>query len=90
MTESIYYGVPMLGTPVFGDQMTNMNIVEESGWGIRVDYKNITETSWDWALKELLNNPKYAESKKKSNTIIFRIFFLILDIDKTYNIHQNY
>lgn len=54
-TESIFFGVPMLGIPIFGDQLANMNNVQKEGWGVWVDYRNLTETSLTWALKEVLD-----------------------------------
>uniref|UniRef100_A0A336LS81 UDP-glucuronosyltransferase n=1 Tax=Culicoides sonorensis TaxID=179676 RepID=A0A336LS81_CULSO len=60
--ESIFHGVPMLGTPVFGDQMSNMDMVANNHWGIRIDYKNLTEDSLDWALEEILTNSLYRKA----------------------------
>lgn len=56
--ESVFFGVPMVGTGIFGDQMTNMAKVNEAGFGIRLDFHNVTESSLDWALKEVLQNQK--------------------------------
>lgn len=48
----------MVGTGIFGDQMTNMAKVNEAGFGIRLDFHNVTEQSLDWALREILHDKR--------------------------------
>ncbi|CAM6032177.1 unnamed protein product, partial [Sphagnum compactum] len=69
VTESVHHGVPMIGIPIFGDQMANMNSVATNGFGVRLDYQNLTEISLDWALNELLGNIKYKENIAKASRI---------------------
>ncbi|KAG5671714.1 hypothetical protein PVAND_001894 [Polypedilum vanderplanki] len=61
-TEAIIREKPILGIPIFGDQMMNMARAELLGWGVQVTYPNLTETSLTWALKEALTNKKYKEN----------------------------
>lgn len=58
-TESVYHGVPVIGIPFFGDQSRNLRGASKSGWGLHLDYSNITETSLRWAINEVLYNGKY-------------------------------
>ncbi|KAL7024813.1 hypothetical protein ACKWTF_013196 [Chironomus riparius] len=58
-TESIMRGKPIVGIPIFGDQMMNMARAELLGWGVQVLFTNLTETSFTWALNEALTNKKY-------------------------------
>lgn len=67
-TESIYHGVPVIGIPIFGDQKMNMARVSQVGWGIGVDFDNITETSIRWAIEEILNKPNYRIKAKTIST----------------------
>lgn len=68
----------MVGTPVFGDQMANMDMVSNKYWGLRVDYKNLSEKSLDWALNEVLNNPMYGPFLKLIQQMIkFSYFFFL-------------
>jgi UDP:flavonoid glycosyltransferase YjiC (YdhE family) len=60
-TESIYYGKPLITIPIFGDQKLNAARSVASGYGVRVDYSNLTEASLTWALDEVLNSKKYTE-----------------------------
>jgi UDP:flavonoid glycosyltransferase YjiC (YdhE family) len=57
-TEAVYHGIPVVGIPIFGDQRLNMARAQTAGWGVRVDYTNLTGSSFSWALKEVLENPK--------------------------------
>lgn len=57
-TEAVYHGVPVIGIPIFGDQHLNMARSESNGFALTVEYKNLTETSFSWALTEMLNNNK--------------------------------
>uniref|UniRef100_W8C4F8 UDP-glucuronosyltransferase 2B10 n=1 Tax=Ceratitis capitata TaxID=7213 RepID=W8C4F8_CERCA len=60
-TESIYHGKPFVGIPIFGDQFLNMNRAEASGYGIRVDYTNLTRESFKSAIERMLSNDSYAK-----------------------------
>lgn len=64
-TEAIYYGKPLVTIPIFGDQKLNAARSVDSGYGVRVDYNNLTESSLSWGLHEVLNNKKYTEKVKE-------------------------
>lgn len=57
-SESIYYGKPVIGIPVFGDQTLNMKRAVNAGYGVHIDYKNVTESSITWALDTVLSSNK--------------------------------
>ena len=56
--EAVYHGVPVLGIPIFGDQMMNMAIAVSNGFGLTVQYTNLTEASLTWGLNAMLSNDK--------------------------------
>ena len=58
-TEALVEGVPVLGLPIFGDQKMNMAKAETRGYGLVLDYDDISEESITEKLAELLRNPKY-------------------------------
>lgn len=60
-TEAIYHAKPLVVIPIFGDQKFNAARVVANGIGVKVDYKNLTETSFTWALNEVLANSKYTK-----------------------------
>jgi glucuronosyltransferase len=59
MQEAINRGVPLLGIPIFGDQSSNMRKAVTEGFGVRVEYYNVTEESLTWGIKEIIENPRY-------------------------------
>lgn len=50
--------------PVFGDQKLNSARAQLAGYGVGIEYKNLTEESFSWALNEVLYNKKYSENVK--------------------------
>lgn len=64
-TESVYYGKPLLVIPIFGDQKLNAARTVSSGFGVKVDYNNLTEESLTWAINEMLSNPQYTAKVKE-------------------------
>lgn len=69
MTEAVYEAVPLLGIPLFGDQMMNMRRAVAKGYALTLDYRNITESNVYEAINELLKNPKFEENSKKISKI---------------------
>ena len=57
--ESIYYGVPMIGIPLFGDQYFNVDTFVQRKIAIMQELDEITEKSFSIALIEILYNPIY-------------------------------
>lgn len=57
-TEAVYYGVPVLMIPIYGDQKLNAQIAVINGYGLDLKYKELNEQRLLKALNELLNNPK--------------------------------
>jgi UDP:flavonoid glycosyltransferase YjiC (YdhE family) len=41
----------------YGDQEMNMARAVQDRYGLSVSYKNLTEESMTWALREILENP---------------------------------
>uniref|UniRef100_A0A1W7R8N0 UDP-glucuronosyltransferase n=1 Tax=Aedes albopictus TaxID=7160 RepID=A0A1W7R8N0_AEDAL len=60
--EGVYRAVPMLGIPIYCDQHLNMNKAVLGGYAVRLYFPNITETSFRWALEELLYKPEYKKN----------------------------
>lgn len=56
-TESIYFGKPIVGIPIFGDQQLNMKRAALSGYGVALDFRaNFTDASLSWAINEVLGS----------------------------------
>lgn len=56
--EAVHVGVPMIGIPMFGDQATNMKMVEAAGMAVILQYKDITKDNILKAIKTILDNPR--------------------------------
>lgn len=70
ITEAKFYGVPMVGLPIFGDQPMNMVEVVNKGYGLSIDHDQpITEDIIYETVKEVLDNPKYANAVKRFSTL---------------------
>jgi UDP:flavonoid glycosyltransferase YjiC (YdhE family) len=63
-TEATYYGVPVIGIPIFGDQQLNMERTKRAGYGLVVPYNELNEEKLSNALNQILSNPKFGENAK--------------------------
>ncbi|CAH0564766.1 unnamed protein product [Brassicogethes aeneus] len=68
--ESVHYGVPILGIPVFWDQECNIRSAENNGFAINLPFKELNEETFFTAVNELLNNPEYTTNVKSRQRIL--------------------
>lgn len=59
VNEAMYFGVPMIGIPLFADQMLNINLLVAKNLAVKLNYEQMTEEHLDGALNQLLYDPKY-------------------------------
>ncbi|XP_020810429.1 UDP-glucuronosyltransferase 2B17 [Drosophila serrata] len=69
VTEAQYHGIPMLALPVFGDQPSNAAAVVEQGFGLTQSLLTLEEKSFHEGIREVLENPKYANAVKSFSTL---------------------
>lgn len=55
--ESLNYGVPIIGIPIYADQIMNVQRGVLYEYAIEIDYKNLNEETMSAALNEIINNP---------------------------------
>lgn len=55
-TETIYYGKPIIGIPVFGDQHLNMKMASHKGIEEAVSYEDLDEVLFSKTLKKVISN----------------------------------
>uniref|UniRef100_A0A8C0PPF6 UDP-glucuronosyltransferase n=1 Tax=Canis lupus familiaris TaxID=9615 RepID=A0A8C0PPF6_CANLF len=67
--EAIYHGIPMVGIPIFGDQLGNIARIKAKGTAVEVDLHTMTSSNLLNALKEVINNPSYKENAMKLSRI---------------------
>ncbi|XP_063924758.1 UDP-glycosyltransferase UGT5-like [Zophobas morio] len=68
--ETVYFGVPIIGIPVFADQKTNVANAAQNGYAVSVPLAELSEEKLSWALDEIINNPKYRENVKQRSEIM--------------------
>uniref|UniRef100_A0A1Y9HDJ0 UDP-glucuronosyltransferase n=1 Tax=Anopheles funestus TaxID=62324 RepID=A0A1Y9HDJ0_ANOFN len=61
ITEAMYYAVPIVGIPMFGDQDGNVAQVVKEGWGLMVSFDDLTEPLLSGAVHEVLRDHRYRE-----------------------------
>lgn len=59
--ESVYYGKPVLGLPVFYDQFLNVKRAAKLGYGLALDLQNLKQPELEETINKLLNTPSFAK-----------------------------
>ncbi|KAG5685001.1 hypothetical protein PVAND_014204 [Polypedilum vanderplanki] len=57
--ESTWHGIPIIGIPLYADQIRNLKKSMNAGAAVKVDFHEITTENLKSALLEILENPKY-------------------------------
>lgn len=57
--EAVHYGIPIVGFPVFWDQIYNVRNMKKLGVGAHLHRNNISKESIEAAVHEVINNKKY-------------------------------
>jgi len=65
LVEAAFHGVPMIGIPIFADQLGNVNeMVVGKSFGVAVDIETLTMESFKNAIIEVLTNDTYTKHVK--------------------------
>uniref|UniRef100_A0A182T6B9 Uncharacterized protein n=1 Tax=Anopheles maculatus TaxID=74869 RepID=A0A182T6B9_9DIPT len=67
MMETVHYGKPILGLPLAGDQEILVNRAVEAGYGLKLDYQNVTEEGVLAAINQILNAPGFRQAAMKAS-----------------------
>ncbi|KAB0804986.1 hypothetical protein PPYR_01956 [Photinus pyralis] len=68
--EALHYGVPVIGIPFFSDQEYNIADCVNKGYGVRLNYKELTADTLNHALLEVAGNPTYSRNAKLRSDIL--------------------
>ncbi|CAD5214463.1 unnamed protein product [Bursaphelenchus xylophilus] len=68
--ELAYAGVPVVMVPLFADQRFNSAVAQRKGLGVRLEKDELTKEAILEALRQLLENPKYAENSRRLSEIL--------------------
>ncbi|KAH8298085.1 hypothetical protein KR018_006511 [Drosophila ironensis] len=69
LSEALYFGVPMLGLPLMGDQRANLQKMQANRWGLSLSPRNLSYLELSKTMKKILSNPEYAKHVKKSSQL---------------------
>jgi glucuronosyltransferase len=61
LLEAVTRGVPLVGIPIYFDQRLNIARAVAAGYGLQLDFNNITTDSLIWAIQEAIESPKYVQ-----------------------------
>ncbi|KAM3962159.1 UDP-glycosyltransferase UGT5-like [Aphomia sociella] len=68
-TESIHFGKPIIGIPVFGDQFTNIERAVKKGFAKKVTLSYTMADELKTAIDEVLGDPKYMNKAKEFSIV---------------------
>jgi hypothetical protein len=64
--ESVYYGIPLIGLPFWGDQSGNANFMQLKGYAKVLDKTSFTEDDLAAAIDDVITGPESVNVKKAS------------------------
>uniref|UniRef100_A0A1Y1K0R3 UDP-glucuronosyltransferase n=1 Tax=Photinus pyralis TaxID=7054 RepID=A0A1Y1K0R3_PHOPY len=68
--ESVYFGKPILGLPVFSDQGLNSARAEDAGYGRFIPFGKVSGENFREILNEMIQNPRYMSNAKARSRIM--------------------
>ncbi|XP_076049303.1 uncharacterized protein LOC143029976 [Oratosquilla oratoria] len=69
--EAIYHGTPLIALPIFGDQPRNCEMISVKGYGLCLQWKDLTVDVFVSALKEIIENKRYSQ-RVAETSLVFR------------------
>ncbi|XP_071860842.1 UDP-glucosyltransferase 2 [Bombus fervidus] len=70
LQEAVYYSVPVVAIPFFGDQLFNARKIVDAGIGLTLNIDTITEESVVRTLTEVIENKTYYNNIKEMSEIV--------------------
>ncbi|XP_060528145.1 UDP-glycosyltransferase UGT5-like isoform X2 [Cylas formicarius] len=68
--EAVFYGIPVIAIPIYGDQKMNAVYAETGNFGLSLNWHDITEENLYSRIQEIVNVPKYKENAKKRSQLM--------------------
>lgn len=69
VVESKFFGVPIVGIPIYANQFTAADSIVKEGWGVRLELESTDFGQLTTAIMEVLHNPKYSENVRKASQL---------------------
>ena len=70
LQEALIAGVPIIGFPVFGDQITYAGKIVRKGFGLKLDLKSFSVQELVSAIEEVTTDPSYKAKVEKASAIL--------------------
>lgn len=67
--EAVWYGIPIIGLPIFTDQFKNCMQAVEVGLGVQLDYLTLSTASIENGIREVLTNTKYSSIAQERSSL---------------------
>ncbi|XP_038053809.1 UDP-glucuronosyltransferase 2C1-like [Patiria miniata] len=77
--EAIWFGLPFVGIPLFGDQFDNMVRAVHKGFAISLDLFDMTEDTLYHAVTRVTREPSFRENARKTSAILRDDFLIPTD-----------
>ncbi|XP_052756733.1 UDP-glucosyltransferase 2-like isoform X1 [Galleria mellonella] len=68
-SESVHFGIPIIGIPIYMDQFVNVEKAVSRGYAIRVHFTRNLASDLKTAIDRMLNEPKYRQRAKELSAI---------------------
>ena len=68
--ETICHKTPIVGVPIFGDQIVNVKEAVNRNVGVKLEWHGMTEESLEEAMLKVLDNPSYQSSVDRLSELI--------------------
>lgn len=79
--EATYYRVPIVGMPVFMDQIGNTAQAVFEGWALKIDWINLEENQLRRALEDIVANKTYGANFFFSNYNDISFYISIINLN---------
>ncbi|XP_022108922.1 UDP-glucuronosyltransferase 2C1-like isoform X2 [Acanthaster planci] len=68
--EAAWFGLPIVGVPLFGDHFDNLIRAVDKGFAVSLDLFLLTEDNLQQAVQKVINEPTFRENAKKLSEIL--------------------
>ncbi|CAG7815010.1 unnamed protein product, partial [Allacma fusca] len=67
LQQAVFHGVPVLVIPGFGDQPLNARTVANKGFGIYLEFADVTVKTFSESIRQIIENDKYSSSIQQAS-----------------------
>ncbi|XP_045611300.1 UDP-glycosyltransferase UGT5 [Procambarus clarkii] len=68
--EAICHSTPLLALPIFADQPRNAKMIVDNGFGLALEWEELTVDLLVTTIKEVITNPKYTQKVQEASRVV--------------------